>query len=920
MKASNFSNNTIYSSISNARMVKRLTILLLFLVSCTTTVAQTELVGKVADSTGVSLPGASITLIKSLDSTTVANALTDTQGTFKILNIAPGTYILRASYVGFERPDKAITVSANDQYLDYGNLIMYEAGYLLEGVEITADRIAVQMRGDTMLYNAEAFAVGKNAVVEDLIRRLPGMSVDVSGGITFRGRPINEVMINGKPFFAGNSTLLTQNLDAEAISTIEMYDQRTDSEVVTGIDDGEENLTVNLKMKEKYKAKVFGELYGGIGTQERYQAGGKTFRISERSQLGVLGTINNVNRIGFSGDEISGFNGSTGRDRGRWWEGGGDGKLAFDNGSATGENRSIAAGINYGAGVGKNGQFTADYALFDRSQVQRANTIEAFNRTDNRRIVETLEDNNTINYSHRVGFDYRQELDSTARLRLNGNITMAGGENRSVANTNITNDGLANEFLVEEQNRSMTPSGQFRLSYNKAQKSNRSKSSGRRTFGVNAYGNFSENQTNLNLLTEGIEPGLDLPGVLVNGRQVQDRLNNTQNIGAGAEFAEPLSAKWRLSLETEADVDKQQGNFTFQLAELSRVNLLERSWQSVRGAASLVHFFGKQNRSSIGFGTWYQSSNLTLGGDETRDETYGYVLPFVRFRKRFDKGTFGANLRSSPSAPSISQLQTIANPNASGRVSVGNSSLEPALSYRYNSWFYFNDEDKAVGFNGSFDWVYTDNAFGNEVTFIDGQQIFRTINVNNTWQVSGDIGTTIALKPLNSELRIEGRGYANTGTGIVDNVTRINTSSSYTVGGRITTEINEKSYVRIGYNFNNFTNTSSGGRSDANTSQLTDNLDLAFELEVSPKWRFESRFSYANFRETEFSEQQQITDLRLSIEVRPFKTAGHFIRAAASDIFNQNTIVNRNVGQFSTTETTANGLGRYFLITFHYNI
>lgn len=898
--------------------MEKLILTVLVLMSYITLVAQSEVVGRVIDSTGTTLPGANIILLQSSDSLMAGNAITDAQGAFRLLDVAPGAYILRVTFIGFKRPDKNITVSAGDQYFNYGDLKMYPASFFLDGIEVTADRIPVQMRGDTVLYDAEAFTVGQNAVVEDLIRRLPGMAVDPAGNITFQGRPINEVMINGKPFFAGNSTLLTQNLDAEAITNIQVYDQKSDSEEITGVDDGEENMTVNLEMKKKYRAKVFGELYGGYGTQNRYQAGGKTFRISEVSQLGLLGTINNVNRVGFSGDEISGFNGSTGRGRGRWWEGGGDGKLAFDDGNATGDNRSLAAGMNYGISVGKNGQLTADYALFDRTQVQRATTIEAFNRTDDRRIVETLEDNNTANFSHRVGFEFRQRVDSTARLRLNGNLTMAGGDNRSDASTEITNEGEADAFSVIERNENMRPSGQVRLSYNKGSRDNRRGASGRRTFGANVYGNFSENQTDLNLITDGIEPGLDLPGVLVNGEQVQDRLTNSQNFGAGAEFTEPLAEKWRLNLEAEVDYDKEQGDFTFQLAEQTEINLLDRTWQYARGGASLIHSFGERN--SISFGTWYQESNLMLKGDANRDEQFEYVLPFVRFRKRFEKGTFGANLRSSPNAPSIAQLQTIANPNASGRVSVGNPALDPSMSYRYNSWLWWNDEVKAIGFNGSFDWVYTDNAFGNEVTFEDGQQIFRTINVSHAWRVVGDLGTTIGMKFINSELRLEGSGYANRGTGIVDGVSRLNTSSSYTLGGRLTTELNEKSYLEVGYNVTNFTNTFSGGRSDANTTQLTDNFNLAFELEVSPKWRFESRFAYAIFRATEFSEQQAIPDLRLGFEVRPFKSAGHFVRLTASDIFNQNTIVNRNVGQFSTTETSANGLGRYFLATFHYRI
>ncbi|MEM9258945.1 MAG: carboxypeptidase regulatory-like domain-containing protein, partial [Bacteroidota bacterium] len=684
--------------------MRKLIFTLFFLFSCTLLSAQAEVVGRVVDSTDLTLPGANVVLLRTSDSLLMAFATTDDKGSFRMKEVPPNSYIMRISFLGFERPDKVITISPEDQYFDYGDLKMYPAGFFLGGVEVTADRIPIQMRGDTMMFDAEAFAVGENAVVEDLIRRLPGMSVDGAGNITYRGRPINEVMINGKPFFAGNSTLLTQNLDAKAITNVEVYDQKSDSEEITGIDDGEENMTVNLEMKEEFKAKIFGELYGGYGNEDRYQAGGKVFRISDASQLGVLGTVNNINKVGFSGDEISGFNGSSGRGRGNWWNSGGDGRLPFDDGNATGDNRSLAAGINYGMGLGKNGQLTADYALFDRTQLQRATTIEAFNRNNDRRVVETFENNATTNYSHRVGFELRQRVDSTARLRINGNLTLAGGDNTSDASTNVKNDdGSANDFTVLEQNDNMRPSGAIRINYNKGDGGSRRGRGGPggRSFGASLSGNFSENQTDLDLLTNGIEPGLNLPGVLVNGRQVQDRRTNSRNISGGVEFAEPLSDKWRVNLEAEALHDNVQGDFSFRQAEDISTNLLERTWNGAIGSASLVYSFGKG--SNVSFGTKYQGANLILEGDAMRDENYGFLLPFVRLRKRMKKGIFGANLRSNASAPSIAQLQTIADPNASGRITVGNPELDPATSYSYNSWLWYNDEFRAVSLNGSFD-------------------------------------------------------------------------------------------------------------------------------------------------------------------------------------------------------------------------
>ncbi len=258
-------------------------LLLLFaLVLTTASFGQTaEISATVVDSTGTTLPGANAILLRASDTLLTSFGTTDGKGEFLMTKVPAGEYLLRVSFLGFERPDQAITVTASDQYLGLGELRMYPAGFLLSGVEVTADRIPIRMKGDTMLYDAGAFAVGENAKVEDLLRRLPGMSIDANGQLTWRGKPVQEIMINGKPFFAGNSTLITQNLDAKALKNVEVFDQKSDAEEITGVDDGEENTTVNLEMKDDFKAKVFGELYGGAGSatgdaDPRYDAGGSS--------------------------------------------------------------------------------------------------------------------------------------------------------------------------------------------------------------------------------------------------------------------------------------------------------------------------------------------------------------------------------------------------------------------------------------------------------------------------------------------------------------------------------------------------------------------------------------------------------------------------------------------------------------------
>lgn len=333
----------------------------------------------------------------------------------------------------------------------------------------------------------------------------------------------------------------------------------------------------------------------------------------------------------------------------------------------------------------------------------------------------------------------------------------------------------------------------------------------------------------------------------------------------------------------------------------------------------MIHTFGTGGNFS--FGSNVERNKLELMGDVAQSTNYNFVLPYARLRLRTKKGFFNFGYNSSSRAPAIAQLQTIAQPGASGRVSIGNPNLTPAVNHRLNSFVWWNDQFRALSFNANASATYTDNAFGNSVTFTDGQQIFQTINIGHAWQTNLYLGGTMGMNFISGEMRIYGSVNGSRGVGLVDNVQQLNTTTSTSAGVNITTEFNDDSYLKVGYDLNNYRN-SFEGENVASTSidQLTHNFLTQFELEVSPKWRFESRFLYSIFAASDFSEEQTIPDLRLSLELRPFRKKRHFFRISASDIFNQNTIINRSVTSFVTTETTSDGLGRYFLGTFHFKI
>ncbi|MBB4078216.1 hypothetical protein GGR28_000817 [Lewinella aquimaris] len=894
--------------------------ILIFLLCNLVAYGQSEISATVVDTTGTTLPGANAILLRTSDTLLTSFATTDNKGVFLMQKVPAGDYLLRVSFLGFERPDQKITVTETDQYLGLGEIKMYPAGFLLNDIEVTADRIPIRMKGDTMLYDAEAFAVGENAKVEDLLRRLPGMSIDASGQLTWRGKPVQEIMINGKPFFAGNATLVTQNLDAKALKNVEVFDQKTDSEEISGVDDGEENTTVNLEMKDEFKAKVFGEVYagGGVaagGDDPRYDAGGKVFRISDATQIGVLGTINNVNRVGFTGNELSNFNRSSGRGGGFRF---GTGSLPYyDGGQAPGQNRSLATGINFGKSVGEHGQLTVDYTLFERQQTQIVTERQAFTRSNNERTILSDQTDASTRYSHGMSLEFEQEIDTTSRLRFYGSGYLTGDDGRALARTTADSeqDG-SNTYTVEELSDGYNPGGNATLGYNRRLGTKQG-----RTFGASAGIGYQKDQTDLQILVAGLNEGsgggLPIAGSLQNGLQLQDRRTNSFNYDGELRYDEPLTEKLVLETEIGYSFDEDEGDYRFRLEEASTTNLLTRGWSELRGGTDLSYRFGKGNNLQVG--AQVQRNQLNIEGDTTRNSDFTYLLPNVNFRMRTGKAFFRLNYRANVQSPSVSQLQTIARPSVTGRVSIGNSDLDPATVHRVSGNVWFNDQFRAISLNGYVSMNYTDNAFGNSLTFTPGQQIYQTVNVSHAWGTTIYAGSTIGMAFMKGELRTNLSSNRSVGQGFVDGVARTNTSDNTSGTVDITKEFNEKSFLKAGYTYARNVN-SFDDEESVDIVTVTHDIVTQFELELTEKWRFESRFLYRIFEAASFADATNIPDLQASIELRPFKKAGHYFRVSGRDLLNQNTIINRQAQAFVTSETISDGLGRYFLATFHYQL
>ena len=232
---------------------------------------QTTFKGALEDEAGLPIPGATLMVLDAVDSTLVQFGTSDTQGAFTIKNIPKGNYLLNISFLGMEPLFQPITSGLTEE-TDLGKIKLLPATTILSEVEVTADFTPIQISKDTISYNADAFQTQPNAVVEDLLKKLPGIEVGADGKIKAQGEEVQNIYVDGKEFFGSDPTMATKNLPAKALKKVKVYDKKSDMSAFTGVDDGTREKTIDLQLKDEFKEGLFGTAEAGYGTDERYNA------------------------------------------------------------------------------------------------------------------------------------------------------------------------------------------------------------------------------------------------------------------------------------------------------------------------------------------------------------------------------------------------------------------------------------------------------------------------------------------------------------------------------------------------------------------------------------------------------------------------------------------------------------------------
>lgn len=904
------------------------TLLLAFSLLGTTVFAQrTVLQGTIADSTGAALPAATVVLMTQ-DSVLHAFGTADDNGRFSLKARTAGTYLLQVTYLGHRTHWQSVTVEAGRPELNLGTVQLAPSSELLPFVDISAERAPMRIGRDTIEYNAGSFKVQPGDAVEELLKKLPGIEVQRDGTVKAQGETVKNVLVDGKEFFGKDTRIATQNLPADAVDKVQVFDKKSDMAEFTGIEDGQEERSINLKLKEGHKHGYFGKADAGAGTEGRFEGKFNVNRFTPGDRLSAIGMANNTNQQGFSMDDYFQFMGGIGA---MMSGGGGRVQIGGDGGSniplntgqgVQGIRTTFAGGLNWAKDFSPKTELTASYfANRFRNDLERSSLRQNLGEQGLFTGTET-EDQESRNFGHNVNLHFRHKMDSFQNIivRANGGFNLAAFDSRgqTAAFNNLgdpQNEGLRN-YLSEGDNYNLRSSLTYRRRFRKA---------GRAAVAQGSFGTSNRRQDG-DLFAVNRFFALPFPADTV--WQRQDVADRGQQYGLSLTYTEPLGRRRYLELNASRQnytndnrrdfFDRQPGG---EERNESLSNQFRRGYRYDRAGANLM--INRKKYKLTGGVAFQQSSleNTVVGENQAFNARFSRFLPALFGDYEFataNRLTFGYTTRFTE--PSPEQLQPVVNNADPLNIYLGNPNLQPEYTHELRTGYFLYDQFSFTSFFANLTGTYTTDKITN-ATNIDSllRRVVTPVNVEREMALRGSLQFGTPIRPLGIKTRLQ------LNSGITQRILFVNTVRNdvrdWRNGLDLSVENRKKDKVdaQVGFRLNS---TNTDWSVSAALNQQFSNHQWYSEVRYTPvrRWMLETQFEHTVYAAEMFGERTAIPLWRAGVTHYFLKNNRGRVRLSVFDILGKNQGITQNSSLNYVEQQRANALGRYFLLTFGYSL
>ncbi len=877
--------------------------------------AQYTLQGTILNHDNQDLEGATVVLVNAIDSTMVTFSISDRNGQFKLFLKDSVKSILQVSYVGYQNYSQALDIDWTVASIKVAPIVLHESSEVLQEVTIKAEHIPMGVQGDTVTYNASAFKTKPNATVEDLLKRLPGVEVERDGSIRAQGKKVENVYVDGKSFFGKDHRIATKNLDAEAVDKVEVYDKKSALAEFTGIDDGEKEKTINLKLKDGHKKGGFGNIAANLGTNERYKSKLNYFRFAPQLQLSLILSSNNLNEQIFSLQDRIQFAGGIGN-----MVSGGNNMIKLTNNQFglrnEGENKAFVSGLNFNYDFSDNLKLNSHFlfktiendlhqqtssqnftntTIFETTQTLNQ-LIKDSNQQANIKFVYTPNPFTKFIWKNHLNFE-QQEVNQNSFEEYFQSSTLLGNTLGNL-NSNLLNHQAKSQFSYQQK-------------FNK--KGRNWINSAAYQFADRRNDDWLNNQNQIN------------PSTAITSQN--QTLNNKQSqISFHSNYTEPLRKKLYLGIHFKhlQEKEKPQKNF-YEIVEkqhvlnedLSRDFYKNFHYQQIGLQINRVR---KMFKIKAGFKGQLSRLEGVVNNENEIGKTYRHLLPFVSIKKEFGGlKNLDLSYTTQVAAPNLNDLMPVQNNLNPNEVFIGNPNLTPSYTHRLQSTFFYFDRFNFVNFWGMLSSSFSKNRITYKTSF--SEDLFKTISpVNSSYY--GDVSLSSSFSSPIRPLKINYKLFVHYQWSTYDSY--LNDSSTKTTENigqlKMTLENRNKEHffleTGIGLNYR-----TQGFSINPSFDQRFFNLDyfISSEVYLGKDWVLSADFNYKKYSNEQFAAAPDFVLLNASIQ-KIFLNGKWELAFSAYDLLNQNIGFQRTAGVNTLLEKRYNTLGQYFMLGLKYKI
>lgn len=674
-------------------------VFVLFFVSSLNAQSLVSIKGKVIDEqTKLPLESATIYLTSKKDSTVIAYSISEKNGNF-ILKAPKSTnpLQLKASFIGYATKSQELSQLIADT--EIGLLSLTESGTTLGEVVVKGEAPPVRIKNDTLEFDAASFKVGADANVEKLLRQLPGVEISPEGKITVNGKEVNQILVNGKPFFGKDGKIATQNLPAEIIEKIQVVDTKTKAEELSGETASGEEKTINLTIQEDKNKGFFGKIMGGYGSDERYESSLLLNWFKGDQKISVLASANNINSVGFSMNEI--FD-NMGGGRNVSVYSNDDGSFGINGmnfGGSNGLTTSNLIGVNYADKWFKKVEVNNNY-FFTNTESENVTRSSRTNLLPTETtFTESVSNSNRLGNSHNLSMNFEVKFDSLTSIYIEPKLVRSINKDRFSSQQETLNqaDVLSNESINDTYSDVDNTSFENYMLY--YQQSKKKKNRG---WSVSLQNEHRKSATFSTVNSSTFYYQTAEPDDIRNQNLYRD--NNFNKIASEIRFGEPITDSLKLSVTTEIDYyasKDKDATFDFNATSGSYSDFNGFLSNEINSSVVKIHptaglNWNKKNlrtRFNIGpeFVTFKNESDY-LGVRTNLDKNYVFPRATANLYYTISKSkSVYANYNFRMELPLANQILPVINLSNPLNTIVGNGDLNP--TQQHNMYMNFNNYD-----------------------------------------------------------------------------------------------------------------------------------------------------------------------------------------------------------------------------------